>query len=141
MAELKMKCRIMAGLTAGATLVVPGCMTEPYPGHGYERGSSSSGTAYEDEAPSVYIQGCWSFPDPKTGQTRVNFIEEIDEYTILVTPVNPPGSVVQFDLQSENVYQLSGEKNRTYQFAPGVAVYRNHDTGLTIRLRYTSSSC
>lgn len=91
--------------------------------------------------PQVYITGCWEFRDAN-GVIQANYIEELDEYTIIVEAVSRDGSAYQFNLQSDNLYQSAGSGVHTYQFAPnGRAIYRNNEKNRTIRLTYASSRC
>lgn len=119
---------ILSGLLTSA------CATGPY-------GPYPDGQIYEPQEPQVYITGCWEFRDAD-GRLQTNYIEELDEYTIIVEAVSRDGGAYQFNLQSDNLYQSAGSGVHTYQFAPnGRAVYRNNSKNRTFRLTYASSRC
>lgn len=139
-------------LTASAMLA--GCYTMPdggYPGAqggGYGQGGYSQGGGngqrqqqqqQQQQVATVYVKGCWSFTTNK-GQRRTNYMERLDENTILVTPVGS-NSPRQYNRLQYGLYQ-DADGSGTYQITNSLAVWRSNDKrNITYRLTYRGDNC
>lgn len=126
-----------ASLVVGA-FGLAACAT--YPAEpGYGGGASGPAKPSAPVAATANVEGCWAFTDKK-GRQNVNFVEALDEETILVSR-SGENQVFQYFHIGGGVFQAEGGP-ATYRFNGRIGTWNsNKSPPTTYRLSYAGYNC